>query len=69
MSNTELTLIELQTQVAFQEDTIDQLNEVVTEQDNRIRKLEQKIASFYQEFQALNETVSGDVVDTRPPHY
>ena len=57
MSNTELTLIELQTQVAFQEDTIDQLNEVVTEQDNRIRKLEQKIASFYQEFQALNETV------------
>ena len=69
MSNTDQTLVELQSQLAFQEDTIDQLNEVVTEQDNRIRKLEQKIASFYQEFQQLNETVSGDVVDTRPPHY
>jgi len=69
VSNTEQTLIDLQTQVAFQEDTIDQLNEVVSEQDVRIRMLEKKIMSFYQEFQQLNETISNDVVDTRPPHY
>ncbi|BCE02587.1 SlyX family protein [Marinicellulosiphila megalodicopiae] len=69
MNNIEQTVIDLQTKLAFQEDTLDQLNEVVSQQDLQIRKLEHKIASFYQEFKQLNQSMSGEVIDTKPPHY
>ncbi len=61
-------LIELQTQLAFQEDTLLALNDVITRQQADIEALQRRCEKLEQQYeQALNslEQVSNE----RPPHY
>lgn len=61
-------LIELQTQLAFQEDTLQALNDVITRQQADIEALQRRCEKLEQQYeQALNslEQVSNE----RPPHY
>lgn len=66
-------LIELQTRLAFQEDTINQLNAVITQQDAAILQLQHQmrlLARRIDELAVEQRTAGGDVVaDERPPHY
>ena len=66
-------LIELQTRLAFQEDTINQLNAVITQQDAAILQLQHQmrlLARRIDELAVERRTAGGDVVaDERPPHY
>lgn len=72
MNDLEDVVIELQTRVAFQEDTLAQLNDVVTLQDKEIRQLKEQIFeltervkdAMYQQSQS-----AATIVDERPPHY
>ncbi|PJE77990.1 Protein SlyX [invertebrate metagenome] len=64
-------LVDLQTQLSFQEDTIDQLNNVVTRQEKDIERLFLEIEQLRSQVKALSE---GDGIrDSRdevpPPHY
>lgn len=65
-------LIELQIRLAYQEDTIAQLNQVVTRQDADIIQLKQQMTLFAKRLEEssaqMQESESG-VASERPPHY
>jgi len=65
-------LIELQTRLAFQEDTINQLNQVITQQDAAILQLQQQmrlLARRIDELALEQQASAGETPDERPPHY
>lgn len=65
-------LIELQTRLAFQEDTINQLNLVVTQQDADIIQLQQQmrlLAKRIDELSFAQPAAGEEVANERPPHY
>lgn len=65
-------LIDLQTRLAYQEDTIAQLNLVVTKQDGEIIQLQKQIvllAKRLDELLYVQEQGGSDLVNERPPHY
>lgn len=72
MSDLQDDVIELQTRLAFQEDTIHQLNQVITNQDAAILQLQQQIRLLAQRIDelALEQRLGdGEISDERPPHY
>lgn len=63
-------LIELQTQLAFQEHTIAELNNVLTDQQKQIDMLRLEIKLLKEKYGALEEKIEmGPPQDERPPHY
>ena len=62
-------LIELQTQLAFQEDTVRALDSVVTQQQGQIDRLTLTCERLVRQLDQLAESW-GDAVDEEPPpHY
>jgi len=66
----EESIIRLETKVAYQDDLIQQLNEVVVDQHQRLRDLESKTGLLSKKLEdllelAAEERTSGE----RPPHY
>lgn len=64
-------MVELQTQVAFQEDSVSVLNSAVTAQQKEILVLREQLELLKQR---QDETIAqvdqaGPVVDEKPPHY
>ena len=64
-------LIEIETKLAFQEDTIQALNEVVCRQQQQIEQLVATLALLIDRYQQLSgeQTVGNKPVDEKPPHY
>lgn len=65
-------LIELQIRIAHQEDTINQLNQVITKQDADILQLQQQMRLLAKRLDELALTqLSGgeEITNERPPHY
>jgi SlyX protein len=65
-------LIELQTRLAYQEDTIQQLNEVITKQDATILQLQQQmrlLAKRVEEISFAPDSGADEITNERPPHY
>jgi len=64
-------LIEIETKLAFQEDTIQALNEVVCRQQQQIEQLAATLALLIDRYQQLSgeQTVGNKPVDEKPPHY
>jgi SlyX protein len=63
-------LIELQTQLAFQEQTIGELNEVLTSQQQQIDLLRLEIKLLKEKLGMLEDRIeTGPSQDERPPHY
>lgn len=63
-------LIELQTQLAFQEQTIAELNEVLTSQQQQIDLLRLELKLLKEQLGLLEDRVdSGPPQNERPPHY
>ncbi|MBN4081963.1 SlyX family protein [Beggiatoa alba] len=63
-------LIDIETRISYQEDTLQQLNDVVINQQRRISQLEDLIKSLaerYQNLQTTGQTL--DMSDEKPPHY
>ncbi len=73
MSDIEEQLIDVQTRVAYQEDTLAQLNDVITKQDAEIVQLKQQMRLLAQRLDELaRDPVQGgetDITNDRPPHY
>lgn len=72
--STEAKLVDLQTRFAFQEDSIQALNDVVTRQQQQIETLTRELGLHREKLAELMEAQSermaqGDVSDDRPPHY
>lgn len=62
-------LIDLQTQVSFQEDTIAQLNIVVTRQQRELTDLLREVQQLKKLSHSLLEHIKQDIVESKPPHY
>ncbi len=62
-------MIELQTQLTFQEDTIQQLNEVVTQQQKDIERLQLQMEALKGLIQGYVQEQHNVKDDVPPPHY
>ncbi|WP_444898333.1 SlyX family protein [Microbulbifer sp. VAAC004] len=62
---------ELETRLAFQEDTISQLNDVIARQDADIRSVVARMRELGEKYSALTFEMQagGKPVDEKPPHY
>jgi len=70
--NLEEQLIDLQSRVAYQEDTLQQLNTVIADQDAYIRTLQVQMQALAKKLEDLTYSVEqrdSRPVDERPPHY
>jgi len=63
-------LIDIETKLAHQEQLVNELNEVLTEQQSRIMQLEQLSRSLIDRVRAIGDAGSDEgPADERPPHY
>lgn len=72
MNNIQEQLIDLQTRVAYQEDTLEQLNQVITQQDADIVQLKQQVRLLAQRLEDAVRSQSqagAPGQDEKPPHY
>lgn len=68
MSNEQLT--ELEIKLAFQEDLLETLNKIVSEQQVQIELLQGQMRLLYQQLKSLQPTdVALPVDEVPPPHY
>ncbi|HAO54363.1 MAG: SlyX family protein [Pseudomonadales bacterium] len=70
MSNTELVsrINDLESQLAFQEDTINELNEVIVQFQRRMDKLNSTVNLLIEQVQSSTE-INPSSVEPKPPHY
>ena len=71
---TEQRIISIETKIAYQEDTIEQLNDVVSKQQTQIDTLERLTQQLIARVRDLSEasahsSESFSAADERPPHY
>ncbi len=69
MTDNDARLEELESKVAFQEDTIQKLNEVVIEQDARIHGLETSLRLLVENLRDRATATEIEPQDEPPPHY
>lgn len=65
-------LIELQTRVSYQDDTLAQLDDVIAEQDRMIQMLQKQMIALVKKHDEMDysmENSGGKPSDERPPHY
>ncbi len=65
----ESDIIELQTRLAWQEDTLAALSEVVARQDQQISHLQQQVQALQNRLGAGEAGEPADRANERPPHY
>ena len=63
-------ITELESRVAFQEDALDKLNDVIAQQDKTIFELKKLITVFNQQLKTVGqESQDSSFNDAPPPHY
>jgi len=63
-------IAELETQLAFQDDTLQTLNEIVTRQQQQIDKLEREVQRLVVQLQQLGDAMHRpESEEAPPPHY
>ena len=69
-TDTSLRLNELEAHIAHQDSTIDDLNQVILEQWNEIKALNEKLARLDAKVQTIEQTAeANEAQDPPPPHY
>lgn len=64
------TIAELQTKLAFQEDTIERLNEALTDQQKQIHDLQFQMQHVVNKMKQVSVSdMATDAEETPPPHY
>jgi SlyX protein len=70
ISMSEERFIDLESRLAHQDQLLNELNDVVTEQQAKIMQLEELCKGLVQRIRSVGDGVSGgDPGDERPPHY
>ena len=62
-------LVDLQTRIAYQEDTLSQLDDVTINQAERIDRLEASLRQLYQRLDGALPNNDQSAVHEPPPHY
>ncbi len=71
-SERESQIVDLQTRLSYQEDTLAQLNQIVTEQDSYIRSLQVQVQAMSKKIEEMSHSLDQreiKSVEERPPHY
>jgi Uncharacterized protein conserved in bacteria len=63
------TLAELESRIAFQEDAIDKLSEVVARQEMDLEKLTRMVKILHGQLRELSGSEEAPAADVPPPHY
>ena len=61
--------LELETKIAFLENSINELSDVVYQQQKMIDQLELKQQRLHDQLKALDNGEGVDIIDQKPPHY
>lgn len=70
MQNHEQRIIELETKISYQEDLVQELNQLVISQQQQIDKLEMLCELLKEQFKELVSSLPEGVAgDETPPHY
>lgn len=70
MGNSEEEIIELQTKLSFQEDLLENLNQVIIDQQNQITKLERTVEAIIAQMRSMQNSMDGNGQQQEiPPHY
>jgi SlyX protein len=70
MENNEEAIIELQTKLSFQEDLLENLNQVITDQQDQISKLQRTVEAMIGQMQSMqNASQDNGPQQEIPPHY
>lgn len=63
-------LVQIETRLAHQEHLLDDLNDVITEQQQTIMRLEERYEILVSRLRSISEALPADAEqDERPPHY
>ncbi|AUM13498.1 SlyX family protein [Ketobacter alkanivorans] len=62
-------IVNIETRLAFQDDTIQELSDVIYRQQQQIDQLEKTLQALLNKVQDLMEGGNEKIVDERPPHY
>lgn len=65
----EMRITELETRQAFQDDTIQELNDVVVEQHRVIERLQLQMAELIKRYEEMVGQYGGGGEEPPPPHY
>jgi SlyX protein len=62
-------IIDIETRLAFQDDTIQQLNDVIYRQQKDIDRLDKTLHLLLGKLRELEDNTTTKVIDEKPPHY
>ena len=63
-------MVEIESKIAFQDNALQELNDVIYRQQKQIDQLELTCQNLIERVKALSEiSVSGALEDEKPPHY
>ncbi len=62
-------IIDIETRLAYQDDTIQQLNDVIYRQQQQLDKLEKTMQLLLAKIQDLMAGSAEEVANEKPPHY
>ncbi|NOT84630.1 MAG: SlyX family protein [Methylococcaceae bacterium] len=65
----EQRFIELEIKVAYQEDLVQDLNQIVIKQQRQLDRLEATCKMLHERIKNLQDTAHEEDVDQTPPHY
>lgn len=65
----ETRINDLESRLAFQDDTVQTLNDVLVAQQRQIELLEMRLLALAKRQQELGESMDGAADETPPPHY
>ena len=70
MENNEEAILELQTKLSFQEDLLENLNQVIIDQQSQIAKLERTVESMIGQMHSMQTLMQDNGHQQEiPPHY
>jgi SlyX protein len=70
MENNEEAILELQTKLSFQEDLLENLNQVIIDQQSQIAKLERTVESIIGQMHNMQSSIQDNRQQQEiPPHY
>ena len=62
-------MLDMETKMAYQENTIKELSDIIYEQQKKIDLLEEKIGLLIDQFKGIADSSGGEIRNDKPPHY
>lgn len=69
-ADTQMAIIDLQMKLSFQDELLEELNQVMTQQQHQIMRLETRVERLQSQLETLQAAPqAGELKEPPPPHY